>query len=86
MVTNCLTLSMQDSHYPVFVLITQLKDENPDKYRDIVPFLGPIHTQCVMMSAIYKRYKGSELGEILVVGGVITEGSVDRAPQGLQAL
>ncbi|KAJ3585747.1 hypothetical protein NHX12_014466 [Muraenolepis orangiensis] len=68
--------------HPVYVLITLLKAENPNKYRDIVPFLGPFHTQCVMMSAIYKRYKGSELGDVLVAGGVIAEGSVDRALKG----
>lgn len=68
--------------HPVYVLITLLKAENPNKYRDIVPFLGPFHTQCVMMSAIYKRYKGSELGDVLVAGGVISEGSVDRALKG----
>ena len=31
------------------------------------------------MSAIYKRYNGSELGEVLVEAGVIADGSVDRA-------
>ena len=67
---------------PVYVLITPLKAENPCKYRDIVPFLGPFHTQCAMMSAIYKRYKGSELGEVLVAGGVVAEGSVDHALKG----
>ena len=67
---------------PVYVLITLFKAENPCKYRDIVPFLGPFHTQCTMMSAIYKRYKGSELGEILVAGGVVAEGSVDHALKG----
>ncbi|KAK1879571.1 U3 small nucleolar RNA-associated protein 10 [Dissostichus eleginoides] len=34
------------------------------------------------MSAIYKRYKGSELGEVLVAAGVIADGSVDRALKG----
>ncbi len=34
------------------------------------------------MSAIYKRYKGSELGEVLVAGGVVAEGSVDHALKG----
>ena len=68
--------------HPVYVTITQLKAENPDNYRAIVPFLGPFHTQCVMMSAIYKRYKGSELGEVLVAAGVIVEGSVDHALKG----
>ena len=67
---------------PVYVLITLLKAENPDRFRDIVPFLGPFHTQCVMMSAIYKRYKGSELGDVLVAAGVIAQGSVDHALKG----
>ena len=69
--------------HPVYVLITLLKAENPAKYRDIVHFLGPFHTQCVMMSAIYKRYKGSELGDVLVAGGVIAEGSVEHALKGM---
>ena len=68
--------------HPVYVLITLLKAENPNKYRAIVPFLGPFHTQCVMMSAIYKRYNGSELADVLVAAGVIAEGSVDRALKG----
>ena len=51
------------SDHPVYVLITLLKAENPNKYCDTVPFLGPFHTQCVMTSAIYKRYKGSTLEE-----------------------
>ncbi len=68
--------------HPVDVLSTLLKAENPNKYRDIVPFHGPFNTQCVMMSAIYKRYKGSNLGEVLVAGGVIAGGSVDRALNG----
>lgn len=68
--------------HPVYVIITQLKAESPNKYRDIVPFLGPFHTQCVMMSAIYKRYKGSGLEDVLIAAGVIAEGSVDRALKG----
>lgn len=68
--------------HPVYILITLLKAENPNKYRDIVPFLGPFHIQCVLMNAIYKHYKGSELGDVLVAGGVIAEGSVDRALKG----
>lgn len=35
-----------------------------------------------MMSAIYKRYMGSELGDVLVTPGVIAEGSVNRALKG----
>ncbi len=68
--------------HPVYVLITLLKAENPNKYSGIVPFLGPFHTQCVMMSTIYKRYNGSELGDVLVAAGVVAEGSVDHALKG----
>ena len=68
--------------HPVYVIITLLKAKNPKKYCDIVPFLGPFHTQCAMMSAIYKHYKGSEQGDVLVAAGVIAEGSVDRALKG----
>ena len=42
---------------PVYIIISTLKAENITKYQNIVPFLGPFHTQCVMMNAIYKRYK-----------------------------
>ena len=34
------------------------------------------------MSAIYKCYKGSELGDVLVAGGVVAEGSVEHALKG----
>ncbi len=77
---------------PVYILITQLKAENPIKYHDIVPFLGPFHMQCIMMSAIYKRYKGSGLEDVLVAAGAISEGSVEQAlkvkhyKRGLQCL
>jgi hypothetical protein len=71
--------------HPVYVIITQLKAENSNKYCDIMPFLhvGPFHTQCVMMSTIYKcykgHYKGSEIEDVLIAAGVIAEGSVDHA-------
>ena len=35
-----------------------------------------------MMNTIYKCYKGNELGDVLVAGGVVAEGSVGRALQG----
>jgi len=67
---------------PVYVLVTLLKAENSVKYHNIVPFLSPLHTQCSMMTAIYKRYKGSELEDIFVVGEVIADSSVDQALKG----
>ena len=68
--------------HPVYVLITLLMAENSNKYRDIVPFLGIFHKQCVMISAIYKRYNGSELGDILVARGLVAKGSVDCSLKG----
>ena len=56
-------------NHPVYVVITLLKAENPAKYRD---------TMC----DIYKRYKGSELGDVFVAGGVTAEGSVEHALKG----
>ncbi|CAJ1076504.1 hypothetical protein KUCAC02_009111 [Xyrichtys novacula] len=81
-ITKHMPIAFLVGDHPVYVLVTLLKAENPDKYRDIVPFLGPFHTQCVMMSAIYKRYKGSELEDVLVAAGVIAERSVDSALKG----
>ena len=58
---------------PVYVFINLLKAEILNKYCNIVLFLGdPFHTQCVLMNAIYKHYKGSELEDVLVAGRVNT--------------
>ena len=67
---------------PVYIIISTLKAENPTKYQNIVHFLGPFQTQCVMMNAIYKRYKNSGLEDLLVATGVVAEGSVDHALRG----
>lgn len=67
---------------PVHVAITQLKAENSNEFHDIVPIFGPFHTHCLMMSAIYKHYKGSGLEEELVAGGVTAEGSVEHKLKG----
>jgi len=53
--TNRMPFDFLVEDHPVYVLITVLKAENPNKYSDIVPFLGPFHAQCVMMNTIYKR-------------------------------
>ena len=60
----------------------ELKCEHPDKYKSIIPFLGPFHTQCVMMAAMFKRYEGSELEEVLVQAGIVAAGSVNQALKG----
>ena len=35
-----------------------------------------------MVSAVYKRYKASELGDVFVAAGVIAKGAVDRTLKG----
>ena len=67
---------------PVYSLLVEIKSEHPQKYNNIIPFLGPFHTQCCMIYAIYKRYRGSGIAEVLVAAGVIAEGSVDQALRG----
>ena len=64
---------------PVYTLLVEIKNEHPQQYEKIIPFLGPFHTQGCM---IYKQYKGSGIAEVLVAAGVITEESVDQALRG----
>ncbi len=64
---------------PVYTLLVEIKSEHPQEYKNIIPFLGPFHTQGCMIYAIYKRYKGSGIAEVLVAAGVIAEVSVDQA-------
>ena len=72
--TKCMPVTFLVDDHPVYVLVALLKDENTNKYCDIVPFLGPFQMQRVMMIVIYKRYTWNELGEVIVA-----ESSVDRA-------
>ncbi len=67
---------------PVYALMVQLRNENPVDFKLILPFLGPFHAQCSFMSAVYKRFQGSGLGDILVATDVIAHGSVDQALRG----
>ena len=66
----------------MYTLLVEIKSEHPQEYEKIIPFLGPFHTQCCMIYAIYKRHKGSGIAEVLVAAGVIAEGSVDQALRG----
>ena len=67
---------------PTYKLIVELKAENPDKFKNIVPILGAFHQQMSYIYAIYKRFLGSGISDILVAAGVIVEGSVDQALRG----
>ena len=67
---------------PVYALIVQLKYENPDAFHVILPFLGPFHIHGSLIYAMYKRFRGCGLSDILVAADVIAEGSVDQAIRG----
>ena len=68
--------------YPVYKMILELKSENPTKFSKHVPFIGAFHVQMSYIYAIYKRFKGSGISDLLVAAGVIADGSVDHALRG----
>lgn len=67
---------------PTCKTITQLKAENLEMFKDIIPILGPFHQLMSYIYAIYKRFKGSGMADTLVTAEVIVEGSVDQALRG----
>ena len=64
--------------HPVYVLMLSLKSENPTQFGKILPFMGPFHIEMSFIYAIYKRFKGSGIADMLVAASVIAEGSVDQ--------
>ena len=66
---------------PVYTLLVEIKNEHSQMYENIIPFLGPFHTQS-MIYAIYKCYNRSGIADVLVAAGVIAEGSIDHASRG----
>ena len=64
---------------PTYKMIVQLKAENSELFRDIIPILDAFHQQMSYINAIYKRFKGSGMAATLVAAEVIVEGSVDQA-------
>lgn len=67
---------------PTYKTIVQLKAENPELFKDIIPILGAFHQQMSYIYAIYKRFKGSGMADTLVAAGIIAGGSVDQALRG----
>jgi hypothetical protein len=67
---------------PVYAIMFELKAENPEKFRLVLPILGGFHTQCAFLSAINKRFAGSGLEELIVAAGLLESGSVDQALRG----
>ena len=67
---------------PTYKTIVQIKAENPEHFKNIIPILGAFHQQMSYIYAIYKRFKGSGIADTLVAAGVVVEGSVDQALRG----
>ena len=68
--------------FPTFLLFLKLKSENGVLFAKIIPHLGPFHMHKSYLSAINKRFAGSELSDILVAAGAIVSGSIDQALRG----
>ena len=67
---------------PVYTIIVQLRNENKEKFKKIIPILGPFHTQVSFITAINKRFSGSGLSDIIVAADIIADKSVDQAIRG----
>ena len=67
---------------PTYKEILSLKSENPELFKDIIPTIGTFHQQMSYIYAIYKRFQGSGIEDILVSAGVLAGGSVEKALKG----
>ena len=67
---------------PVYTIIVQLRNENKEKFKKIIPILGPFDTQVSFITAINKRFSGSGLSDIIVAADIIADKSVDQAMRG----
>ena len=64
---------------PVYTLIVQIKNEHAARFKNIIPVLGPFHTQCSFITAINKRFSGSGISDLIVSADIIAEKSIDQA-------
>jgi hypothetical protein len=60
---------------PTYKTVVKLKAETP------VQLQVAFHQQMSYIHAIYKRFKGSGIADILVAAGAIVKGSIDHALQ-----
>ena len=67
---------------PVYSLLVQLCSENEGKFSKILPWFGQFHHEMSMMNATYKRHRGSELDELLLIADAVAAGSVDQTLKG----
>ena len=64
---------------PVYTLTVQIKNEDAARFKNIIPVLGPFHTQCSLITAINKRFSGSGISDLIVSADIIAEKSIDQA-------
>ena len=83
--------AMREKHIPFFFLVADLptykdilslKSENPEIFQDIIAIIGTFHQQMSCIYAVYKRFQGSGIEEVLVSAGVLAGGSVEKALKG----
>ena len=67
---------------PVYALILDLKHENHEKYKMILPVMGGFHAQNDFMATIYKRLKGSGIFQLVHASDLLEEGSTDQTLRG----
>ena len=67
---------------PTYKTTVQIKAENSDLFKNIIPILGAFHQQMSYIYAVYKRFAGSGIADILVAAEIVVEGSVDQALRG----
>ena len=53
-------------------------------FKNIIPILGEFHEHMSYMYAVYKRFEGSGIADVLVSAGVLAGGSADKALKGKQ--
>ena len=67
---------------PVYALILEIKNENPEKFQKVLPVLGGFHIQTAFLSTIAKRFREFGLEEWVVAARIVEAGSVDQAIRG----
>ena len=86
-----LVAAMEEKKIPHFYIVGDLptykdtlflKNENPELFKNIIPIVGEFHEHMSYMYAIYKRFEGSGIADVLVSSSVLAGGSADKALKG----
>ena len=58
---RCMPFAQLVGNQPLYALVEELKGENPQNFRLILPVLITFRTQAAFMHVIFKRYNTSEI-------------------------